>query len=186
MRRIGGIGGALLLAAVALAGCDSSRDNEGWQPNQTMRDTLPAAATPADSSAGLTVTLTEWNVRLARDTVPPGIRHFRARNIGELKHVLAVQGGGGEWQTDTIPPGGWAALDVDLRPGTYTVYCPLDTDRGDHSRLGMQTYLAVLPEGGSATVGSERPRPGAAEPRAGPAVRNPQADAEPPDTGGLP
>jgi plastocyanin len=139
---------ALALAALPLACSNEELGNEEAQvpENVLMHDTLPeAAATPADTAGALTVILTEWNVRLARDTIDTsdGPTRFRARNNGQYPHILEVEGQGQEWMTDTIPPGDWAELEARLQPGTYEVYCPIEGEHGVHEERGMIAHLVV-------------------------------------------
>ena len=150
MRRIAWM---LALLIVPTGGCEEGAgrgEDVGWEANR-FEDTLPSAATtPADTAGALTVMLTEWNVRLATDTITGGgTVRLRARNMGGYDHALAVAGPGGEWRTESIPPDGWAVLETQLEPGSYTVYCPLVNEYGDHREEGMESHLVVLPGPGS-------------------------------------
>lgn len=137
---------ALALAAIPL-GCSNEEagDPDAEAPeDQLMHDTLSeAAVAPGDTAGGMTVTLEEWTIRIARDTVDAGPADFRVRNHGEYAHMLEVEGQGNEWVTDTIPPGEWMTLQTDLTSGTYELYCPIQGEHGDHSELGMVTRLVV-------------------------------------------
>lgn len=138
---------ALALALLAPVGCDDPGENEAEAPQDVlMQDTLPEQdAMAGDPEDALTVQLEEWTVRPARDTIDAtgGTVTIRVRNSGEYEHALEVEGQGNEWETDPIAPGDWATLEVDLEPGTYELYCPIDDDHGEHQGLGMTAPLVV-------------------------------------------
>ena len=112
-----------------------------------------AAALPARHSepAPVTVTLSEWTVRLSSGTVPAGPVTFTVSNSGSIPHALEVEGQGTEQQTPLIQPGSSATLTLTLAPGTYEVYCPVGED--SHKKLGMETHLKVAGSGASSTIG---------------------------------
>lgn len=143
---------ALALALSPVACSPEAGDPEAEAPENTlMHDTLPDQARPAvgqepaDTAGVVSVVLEEWTIRLATDTIPAraGTTTFRARNNGEYAHILEVEGQGREWVTDTIPPGEWRMLETRLEPGTYELYCPIEGEHGDHSAMGMTTYIVV-------------------------------------------
>jgi plastocyanin len=57
----------------------------------------------------------------------------------QAPHALEIEGNGVEEETETIMPGNKATLDVDLKPGTYEFYCPVD----GHKDQGMEGTLTV-------------------------------------------
>jgi uncharacterized cupredoxin-like copper-binding protein len=61
-------------------------------------------------------------------------------NNGTHEHNFEVEGQGIERELErNLQPGESATLDVDLQPGTYTVYCPV----ADHRGRGMEVTLSV-------------------------------------------
>lgn len=138
---------AAATALLLMAACEPADEPER-QPGQ-FADTLPAADAARDPAVhDLAATLSEWNIRLGQDTVAPGSTVIRARNNGQFPHALEVERNGEEWETDPIEPGAWADLEVDLEPGTYEVYCPIDDEHGNHEQMGMRTELVVRAAGG--------------------------------------
>ena len=119
----------LVAAVVALAGCG---DDDGG----------------AAASAGETVKLseTEFKVTPASPSVnEPGTVTFEVTNDGKFDHSLEVEGPNGEAETDTIPAGGTATLEVDLdEAGSYEMYCPI----GNHRDMGMEGEVSVAGGGG--------------------------------------
>jgi uncharacterized cupredoxin-like copper-binding protein len=54
-------------------------------------------------------------------------------------HGIAVEGGGVHAGGQVVQPGGTSAVTVDLKPGTYTFYCPVP----GHRQAGMQGTLTI-------------------------------------------
>jgi uncharacterized cupredoxin-like copper-binding protein len=110
-----------------------------------MRQMLIAAAIAAFSSAAaaqsVPVRLSEWKIRLSRDTVAAGAVTFQVSNSGSVTHAFHVKGEGVDKQTQPIPPGQSASLTVTLKPGTYEVYCPMSEQ--SHKQAGMVAKLTV-------------------------------------------
>jgi len=91
----------------------------------------------------MTVTLSEWSVRLGRDTVKAGSVTFRVKNAGTMSHGLYVRGEGVDKGSQGIGPGQEASLTVTVKPGTYEVFCPM-ADLS-HKAAGMARKLVVTP-----------------------------------------
>ncbi len=122
MRRV------LLLAVVILAGCGSDDSND-----QAARDTSGVAG-----SVELTATEYKFDpstVELAKS----GEMTFTLVNDGQVTHALEIEGQGIEEESDEIEGGATTALTVDLEPGEYEFYCPVD----DHREKGMEGTLTV-------------------------------------------
>ncbi len=64
---------------------------------------------------------------------------FEAVNDGATDHALEIEGNGDEEATETIGAGESATVTLDLKPGTYTMYCPI----GNHRELGMEGKITV-------------------------------------------
>jgi uncharacterized cupredoxin-like copper-binding protein len=57
-----------------------------------------------------------------------------------LPHAIAVEGNGVDQDGQTVQPGGSASrVSLDLKPGKYTFYCPVD----GHRAAGMEGTLTV-------------------------------------------
>ncbi|HEU4658401.1 MAG TPA: plastocyanin/azurin family copper-binding protein [Capillimicrobium sp.] len=59
-------------------------------------------------------------------------------NDSSTPHAVEVEGNGVEEETDTVTDGK-ASVTVDLQPGTYEFYCPVD----GHEAAGMKGELTV-------------------------------------------
>ncbi len=107
-----------------------------------------ATAQSGGTAQSVAVTLSEWKVRVARDTVPAGSVTFRVTNNGAVTHQFHVQGEGIEKETQPIAAHQSAELTMTLKPGTYEVYCPMSDL--SHKNAGMLKKLIVT--GGDAAA----------------------------------
>lgn len=103
----------------------------------------------------VSVTLSEWKLRVSRDTVRAGIVNFEVTNSGTINHALRVAGPEVDKKTRDIAKGEIATLTLTLKAGTYELYCPLS--EGSHKMAGMSHTLVVTP----APATPPRKKPGA-------------------------
>jgi hypothetical protein len=96
----------------------------------------------------LHATLSEWKIELSRQTLAGGPVSVAVENTGSIPHQLEIEGNGIEQRTELIQPGSTATLRLNLKPGSYEVYCPVGDD--SHKKLGMETHLTVA---GDSSVG---------------------------------
>jgi len=123
----------LLLAVLVSAACGSDDNGE------TTGDTGAAGG------ESVALTATEYKFDPADVTVDAaGKVTFTVTNDGQETHALEVEGNGVEEETDSIAAGESGTLTVDLEPGDYEFYCPID----GHREQGMVGKLVV---GGSST-----------------------------------
>jgi uncharacterized cupredoxin-like copper-binding protein len=73
-------------------------------------------------------------------SLPAGTTIFTVANTGAMVHGFEIEGEGLEQAIERIEPDATQTLTVDLAPGIYTVYCPVDNHRGE----GMETELRVI------------------------------------------
>lgn len=95
---------------------------------------------PGDPPA-VNVTLSEWKVELSARSVAAGPITFTIANTGTIPHAFEIEGQGIERETAVIQPGASATLTLQLKPGSYEVYCPVGQD--SHKKLGMDAQLRV-------------------------------------------
>ena len=95
----------------------------------------------AAQSVAVPVTLTEWKVELARDTVPAGPVTFRLSNKGTVTHGFYVRGEGVDKGSREVAAGASGTFSVTLKPGTYEVFCPMSDN--SHKAAGMVKTLVV-------------------------------------------
>jgi uncharacterized cupredoxin-like copper-binding protein len=123
---------------LVLAGCSPapSAPSTGQTPEagETAAPQLP------DTGANtVPVELEEFVITMPA-SLPAGPTVFEIANVGTEEHSFEIEGQGIEAGLDQhLQPGETATLEVDLAPGTYTVYCPVE----DHADEGMRMDLTV-------------------------------------------
>ncbi len=143
---------AVLLAAACIRETSDVSQNQPSQstttdPSPQQTSTLnPSTPTEADeptsrasaASPVQEVHLIEYAVHMPQ-TLPAGKVSFRVENGGKEQHAFEIEGNGLHQATQLLSGGSTASLDVDLKPGTYTVYCPVK----GHKEKGMKTTVTV-------------------------------------------
>ncbi|HWX27827.1 MAG TPA: cupredoxin domain-containing protein [Steroidobacteraceae bacterium] len=111
----------------------------GHGESQGSAGTKTAAAAP-DSAKGLVeVKLTEYKIEMPA-SVSAGATTFTVTNTGKETHGFEVEGNGIEKALKPrLKKGESGSLQVDLKPGTYKVYCPVLGHKG----RGMSLDLTV-------------------------------------------
>jgi uncharacterized cupredoxin-like copper-binding protein len=85
------------------------------------------------------VKLTEHRIDMP-SSLEAGATTFKITNAGKAEHNFEVEGQGLEKKLDAnLEPGATGTLTVELKPGTYKVYCPV----GNHEEKGMTMQLTV-------------------------------------------
>lgn len=123
------------------------------QESATDSATHPASpggtALVPDVSAGATVVvmLTEGSIAVREQTIPPGPAVLTVENRGKEVHNLYVEGEGiNRAAGDSIAAGSSSTVDVNFKPGTYTLYCPIL----NHREQGEQVQITIGGASGTA------------------------------------
>jgi plastocyanin len=142
---------AVAICAAVVAGCGGSDSSSsggggyGGVPAKTTTATTtpatPAAsagaelALKADESSGLAFDPKSLSAKAGKVTIT-----MDNPDADSLPHAIAVEGPGAVRATgETVQPGGTSKVSLDLKPGTYTFYCPV----GSHRSAGMEGTLTV-------------------------------------------
>jgi uncharacterized cupredoxin-like copper-binding protein len=125
--------------AVPMVGCGSSSDD-----NSTSNAATPAATTGGGaSSASGTVDLTATDFKFdpSEPSVKSGNVTFNLKNDGQTTHSLEIEDVNGQDQEleGDVSPGSNGTLAVNLKPGKYEFYCPID----NHRDMGMTGEITV-------------------------------------------
>jgi hypothetical protein len=106
-----------------------------------------AAATPAAAAGAaaepniVNVTLTEFTIDMPTQ-LPAGATRFTIANNGNAPHNFVIEGEGVSRRlANNLTPDQTGNVNVDLAPGTYTIYCPVG--EGAHRANGMEVQLTV-------------------------------------------
>lgn len=102
---------------------------------------LATSSVATAQAVAVPVTLSEWKIEMARDTLPAGSVTFRLNNKGTVAHGFYVRGEGIAKGARELPAGESESFTVTLKPGTYEVYCPMSDN--SHKLAGMVKKLVV-------------------------------------------
>ena len=100
--------------------------------------TPAAKAQTSSTAAAIEVKLSEYKIDMPK-TVPAGSTTFEVTNTGKEPHNFEIEGNGIEKRVGALKPGETKTLLVELKPGTYEVYCPVP----GHKSHGMSLDLTV-------------------------------------------
>lgn len=136
-------------AALAAAGCGGG----GGGSTSSTPSTTPKAATstPASTSGGASSSGGTTKLSLSAD--PSGALKFDKASLSaksgtvtitmdnpsSIAHGVAVEGNGVDKDGQIVQKGGKSTVTVNLKPGTYTFYCPVP----GHKQAGMKGTLTV-------------------------------------------
>jgi plastocyanin len=138
-----------LAAGLLVAGCGSSDSNSS--SSTTAPKPASKAKSDAKSSSAASGGGASSNLKLSAD--PSGALKFNKKqltaksgavtitmsNPSTLPHAIAVEGNGVDKDGETAMQGGTSTVSVDLKPGKYEFYCPVDS----HKQAGMEGTLTV-------------------------------------------
>lgn len=133
---------AIPLAFAACGGGDETTTAASDTTEQTSTDqTTTEDTTTAASGGGETVDISETEYALdpSDATVKAGEVTLAITNDGSIVHNLEVEGNGVEEVSDDVSGGQSTDLSVDLKPGSYEMYCAID----GHKDLGMEGQITV-------------------------------------------
>lgn len=133
---------AAVMLSLGLMLAFSNAFGQGYGPavsSPKPGDTKTAAAVPDSAKGSVEVKLTEYKIEMPA-SVSAGATTFKVTNTGKETHGFEIEGNGIEKALKpTLKKGGSGSLQVDLKPGTYKVYCPVDA----HKMRGMSLDLTV-------------------------------------------
>jgi uncharacterized cupredoxin-like copper-binding protein len=146
-KRIGSLVALLAATALIAAGCggdddnssDNSSNSSGAQGNTTDNTQSSGGGGGASSTVKLTA---DPGGALKFDTTKLSAKAGKVTvvmdNPSSTPHAVEVEGSGVEQKTKTLT-GGTAKMTVDLKPGKYEFFCPVD----GHRQAGMEGTLTV-------------------------------------------
>jgi uncharacterized cupredoxin-like copper-binding protein len=131
----------MMSAVIVLARETTEAEAKGPETTTEATTTTATTTTTTTTSAATSVPVSEieFKITLPKTTLAAGSYSFEVKNDGKIEHDLVVKGNGVDAKTPTIAPGKSATLKVDLKPGTYDVYCSIP----GHKQAGMDVKLTV-------------------------------------------
>jgi plastocyanin len=133
------VSAAAVIASLAMTACGSDDDNGGG--GSSSGQTLKVSAA---RDGGLSFDQDKLDTRAGAVTIA-----FDNPGPSGNKHGVAVKGSGVDKAGPVVGPGKKATLELDLKAGEYTFYCPV----GGHEKAGMKGTLTVSGEGGGSGSG---------------------------------
>lgn len=107
--------------------------------NQPAAQPQPTSAPASTGGGTVQVKLTEFKIDMP-NSLPAGTTTFNVVNNGKYTHNVEIAGNGIDKKLDAnLQAGQSGSMQVDLKPGTYDVYCPVDS----HKQEGMDLQLTV-------------------------------------------
>jgi plastocyanin len=125
-------------AVLALAGCGGSDEKSSGSSSSSS-----SSNSSASSGGGETLKLAADKSALKFDksslTAKAGKVTLEMANPSQVPHAVAIKGNGVDVDGKTVGNGETSTASTDLKPGTYTFYCPVP----GHEAAGMKGTLTV-------------------------------------------
>lgn len=158
---------SLLVLAIACGKKESDEPFLAGTPADTAAtvDTATHPASPGgealvpdvDSGTTVLVMLNDGSIAVREQSIPPGPAILTVENRGTGLHNLYVEGEGIQRAAgNNLDVGGSSTVDVNFRPGTYTLYCPVldHREKGEAITVTVGTGTQPATTGTSGTVGT--------------------------------
>ena len=130
-------------AVLALAGCGGSDEKSTSSSSSKATSTPEATQAASSGGGGETLKLAADKSALKFDksslTAKAGKVTLEMENPSQIPHAVAIKGNGVDVDGKTIGNGETSTASADLKPGTYTFYCPVP----GHEAAGMKGTLTV-------------------------------------------
>ena len=130
---------AIPLTLAACGGDDDETTTAASESETTTTEEATGSASASGSGGTVKIGEVEYKLNPSDPTTKAGKVTLDVSNDGAVTHNLEIEGSGIEEETPDLSPGDNAKLTVDLKPGTYEIYCAID----DHKGLGMEGELTV-------------------------------------------
>lgn len=138
------------IAAATIGGAACRSPRPGYfgvalvpESQQALVSHLPNGSTVVERVAvrAVKAELREWKISLNSPRVSSGRVTIEVHNSGAAEHSFEIEGNGIEERTRPVAPDSTITLSLELKPGTYEIYCPLGA--GQHRKMGMTASLTV-------------------------------------------
>lgn len=137
----------IIFVSVGLTACGDRPDADTVQMDTTALPVDTMGMNMEDEAMGsdtVEVAVVDFEIDMPT-TLPGGLTVFEVTNDGTTEHNFEIEGQGIEQEfPQNLTAGETRTMEVDLQPGTYTIYCPV----ADHRSRGMELELSVEPAQG--------------------------------------
>jgi uncharacterized cupredoxin-like copper-binding protein len=129
---------AAMLALLTAAACGGS---SGSSTTAQPTSSTPAASSSTGGGKVVEIDVAQSGFAFTKTslTVPAGTVTLRSKNPQGVPHAIAIKGNGVDKAGEVVSAGGISEVTADLKPGTYTFFCPVP----GHEEAGMKGTLTV-------------------------------------------
>ncbi len=126
-------------AVLALAGCGGSDEKSTDSGSSSSSSNSSASSGGGGETLKLAADKSALKFDKSSLTAKAGKVTLEMSNPSQLPHAVAIKGNGVDVDGKTVGNGETSTASTDLKPGTYTFYCPVP----GHEAAGMKGTLTV-------------------------------------------
>jgi plastocyanin len=126
-------------AVLALAGCGGSDEKSSGSSSSSSSSNSSASSGGGGETLKLAADKSALKFDKSSLTAKAGKVTLEMANPSQLPHAVAIKGNGVDVDGKTVGNGETSTASSDLKPGTYTFYCPVP----GHEAAGMKGTLTV-------------------------------------------
>ena len=126
-------------AVLALAGCGGSNDKSSGSSSSSSSSNSSASSGGGGETLKLAADKSALKFDKSSLTAKAGKVTLEMSNPSQVAHAVAIKGNGVDVDGKTVGNGETSTASTDLKPGTYTFYCPVP----GHEAAGMKGTLTV-------------------------------------------
>ena len=126
-------------AVLALAGCGGSDEKSTDSGSSSSSSNSSASSGGGGETLKLAADKSALKFDKSSLTAKAGKVTLEMANPSQIPHAVAIKGNGVDVDGKTIGNGETSTASADLKPGTYTFYCPVP----GHEAAGMKGTLTV-------------------------------------------
>ena len=126
-------------AVLALAGCGGSDEKSSGSSSSSSSSNSSASSGGGGETLKLAADKSALKFDKTSLTAKAGKVTLEMANPSQLPHAVAIKGNGVDVDGKTVGNGETSTASTDLKPGTYTFYCPVP----GHEAAGMKGTLTV-------------------------------------------
>jgi plastocyanin len=126
-------------AVLALAGCGGSDEKSSSSSGSSSSSNSSSSSGGGGETLKLAADKSALKFDKSSLTAKAGKVTLEMENPSQIPHAVAIKGNGVDVDGKTVGNGETSTASTDLKPGTYTFYCPVP----GHEAAGMKGTLTV-------------------------------------------